>query len=70
LSLYQTMYHWRSIVVVPGYTQPDAPGGDQMPYDTAHPSCAGLPEAETLAAARRQGHRLATHTELLVRKQN
>lgn len=67
LSLYQTMYHWGSIVVAPGYTQPDVPGGGQTPYGTAHLAAEGLPKAETLAAARHQGHRLATYTERLVR---
>lgn len=70
LSLYQTMYHWGSIVVAPGYTQPDAAGGGQMPYGTCHQASSGMPDADTLAAARHQGHRLATYTELLVRKDN
>ena len=31
LSLYQTMFHWGSIVVAPGYTQPNVAGGGQAP---------------------------------------
>lgn len=67
LALYQTMYHRGSIVVAPGYTQPDAAGGGQMPYGTAHPSGTGLPDADTLAAARHQGRRLTVYTERLAR---
>lgn len=68
MSLYQTMYHWGAIVVAPGYTQPDTPGGGQSPYGTAHPSGAGRPDAEALAAAHHQGHRLATYAHRLVRE--
>lgn len=68
LALYQTMYHWGSIIVAPGYTQPDAPGGGRTPYGTAHCSGTGLPDAATLAAARHQGRRLAIYTQRLVQR--
>lgn len=65
LALYNTLHHWGAVVVAPGYTDPDQPAGGQAPYGTAHPSAAGLPGPEVLAAARHQGHRLATITKRL-----
>lgn len=65
LALYQTLYHWGAVVVAPGYTDPEAPGGGQSPYGAAHPSSDGLPGADVLAAARHQGRRLATYAALL-----
>ncbi len=59
LALYNTMYHWGSIIVPTGYTDDafEAAGGN--PYGTAHPSGEGLPGDAVLAAARAQGRRLA-----------
>ncbi len=59
LALYNTMYHWGSIIVPTGYTDEafDAAGGN--PYGTAHASGTGLPGDVALQAARAQGQRLA-----------
>jgi NAD(P)H dehydrogenase (quinone) len=59
LALYNTMYHWGTVIVPPGYTDDvvDAAGGN--PYGTAHTSGGGGPTARVLAAARYQGARLA-----------
>ena len=58
LALYNTMYHWGSIIVPTGYTDDafEAAGGN--PYGTAHPSGTGLPADAVLAAAHAQGRRL------------
>ena len=66
LALYNTMHHWGSLIVSPGYSDPliFAAGGN--PYGTSHPSGAGAPEEETLTAARYQGQRLATITARLL----
>ncbi len=66
LSLYQTMYHWGAIVVAPGYTDPSVSAAYGNPYGIAHPAGTGAPSAETLAAARYQGQRLATVTAHLL----
>jgi NAD(P)H dehydrogenase (quinone) len=71
LALYNTMYHWGSIIVPPGYTDPSVSAAFGNPYGTAHPSGSGAPSDETLAAARYQGQRLATVTaELLNGRRN
>ena len=69
LSLYQTMFHWGSIVVAPGYTQPNVAGGGQAPYGVAHTAGSGLPDEAVLAAAKHQGFRLGTYTARLVASQ-
>jgi NAD(P)H dehydrogenase (quinone) len=58
LALYNTMYHWGTVIVPPGYTHEaiDAAGGN--PYGTAHASHVGAVTPEVLAAARYQGTRL------------
>ncbi|MHA6628092.1 NAD(P)H:quinone oxidoreductase [Pseudonocardia sichuanensis] len=58
LALYNTMYHWGSIIVPTGYTDDafEAAGGN--PYGTAHPSGDGQPADAVLAAAHAQGCRL------------
>jgi NAD(P)H dehydrogenase (quinone) len=66
LALYNTMYHWGSIIVPPGYTDPAVRAARGNPYGTAHPGRTGVPDEPTLAAARYQGHRLATVTLSLV----
>lgn len=66
LALYNTMYHWGSIIVPPGYTDPSVSAAFGNPYGVAHPSSAGAPSEETLATARYQGERLATVTAQLI----
>lgn len=71
LALYNTMFHWGSIIVPPGYTDPTVSAAFGNPYGIAHPSGAGAPSEETLAAARYQGQRLATVTaQLLAGRRN
>ncbi|MFC7549125.1 NAD(P)H:quinone oxidoreductase [Plantactinospora sp. GCM10030261] len=66
LALYNTMYHWGSIIVPPGYLDPTVSAAFGNPYGTAHPSGPGAPAEATLAAARFQGGRLATVTAALL----
>jgi NAD(P)H dehydrogenase (quinone) len=65
LALYNTMYHWGAVVVPPGYTHEAFSAAGGNPYGTAHASGAGRPGDEALAAARRQGERLARVAERL-----
>jgi NAD(P)H dehydrogenase (quinone) len=66
LALYDTLHHWGSIIVAPGYTDPAVSAGGGNPYGTAHVSGAGAPGDAVLEAARHQGRRLArTARELL-----
>jgi NAD(P)H dehydrogenase (quinone) len=65
LALYNTMYHWGAIVVAPGYTHETFSEAGGNPYGTAHPSAAGGPGPQGLAAARHQGERLARVASLL-----
>jgi NAD(P)H dehydrogenase (quinone) len=53
------MYHWGSIIVPTGYTDPAISAAGGNPYGTAHPSGNGAPGEGALAAARHQGGRLA-----------
>jgi len=66
LALYNTLYHWGSIIVPPGYTDPSVSAAFGNPYGIGHPSGSGGPSEETLAAARYQGQRLATVTAALL----
>lgn len=66
LALYNTMYHWGSIIVPPGYTDASVSAAFGNPYGIAHPSGPGAPSEETLVAARYQGQRLATVTAQLL----
>jgi len=59
LALYNTIHHWGSIIVPPGYTHEAFSAAGGNPYGTAHPSGGGGPEATSLASARAQGARLA-----------
>jgi NAD(P)H dehydrogenase (quinone) len=59
LALYNTMYHWGSIIVPTGYTDDAFGGAGGNPYGTAHPSSEGRPGEAALAAAHAQGRRLA-----------
>jgi NAD(P)H dehydrogenase (quinone) len=58
LALYNTMYHWGSIIVPTGYTDDAFGAAGGNPYGTAHPSGQGLPDEAALAAAHAQGRRL------------
>lgn len=66
LALYNTMYHWGTVIVPPGYTHDvvDAAGGN--PYGTAHASGGGGATPEVLAAARYQGARLVDVAAALI----
>lgn len=58
LALYNTMYHWGSVIVPTGYTDEAFGAAGGNPYGTAHPSDAGRPDDAALSAARAQGRRL------------
>ncbi|MGW6457313.1 NAD(P)H:quinone oxidoreductase [Streptomyces sp. NPDC055078] len=63
LALYNTLYHWGSLIVPPGYTDQSVFAANGNPYGTAHASGAGeLPGDNVLSAARYQGQRLADIT--------
>ncbi|MGC4868177.1 NAD(P)H:quinone oxidoreductase [Micromonospora sp. DT53] len=69
LSLSNVFYHWGSLIVPPGFTDPIVSAAGGNPYGTSHvtsPSANG-PDAATLDAARYQGLRLATITLQLLR---
>ncbi len=63
LALNNVFYHWGAVIVAPGYTDPLLFSSGGNPYGTSYISgqdiASELP-AETLAAARYQGKRLAT----------
>ncbi len=67
LALNNVFYHWGSIIVPPGYTDPLLYAAGGNPYGTSHITGypAALPGEEVLAAARYQGRRLATVTTRL-----
>lgn len=67
LALNNVFYHWGSIIVAPGYTDPVLYAAGGNPYGTSHITGypATLPGEEIVAAARYQGHRLATVTTRL-----
>jgi NAD(P)H dehydrogenase (quinone) len=65
LALYNTLHHWGAILVAPGYTDESVTQAGGNPYGTAHASAGGPPTSDVLAAARYQGRRLATITELI-----
>jgi NAD(P)H dehydrogenase (quinone) len=58
LALYNTMHHWGSVIVPPGYTDPAVGAAGGNPYGTAHASGSGHPGEAVLEAARHQGRRL------------
>lgn len=59
LSLNNVFYHWGSIIVPPGYTDPLLFPAGGNPYGTSWPSGSGeTPDEATLKAARYQGRRL------------
>lgn len=64
LALNNVFYHWGSLIIGPGYTDPVVYGAGGNPYGTSHATGmdASAPGPEVLAAARYQGQRLATIT--------
>ena len=59
LAMYNTFYHWGSIIVPPGYGSAEMKESGN-PYGASHVSIKGSqPEERDLAAARFQGHRVA-----------
>lgn len=69
LSLNNVFYHWGSLILGPGYTDPVVYGAGGNPYGTSHATGmpATTPGEEVLAAARHQGRRLASVTARLTR---
>jgi len=67
LALSNTAYHWGSIVLPLGYTVAEAFNGGGNPYRTSYTSGTrvGKPDADTLAVAMAQGHRLARVAQLI-----
>jgi NAD(P)H dehydrogenase (quinone) len=64
LSLSNVFYHWGTLIVPPGYTDPVVSAAGGNPYGTSFvtgPAADG-PDASALAAARYQGQRLAQIT--------
>lgn len=66
LALYNTFYHWGSVIVPPGYTDAAVYAAGGNPYGISHAGSSGAPSDETLEAARYQGARLARITARLV----
>jgi NAD(P)H dehydrogenase (quinone) len=66
LALYNTMYHWGTVIVPPGYTDDvvDAAGGN--PYGTAHASGAGCADARGARRRALPGGRLVEVAAALV----
>lgn len=58
LALYNTMYHWGSVIVPPGYTAQEFGAAGGNPYGVSHPSMGGQPQELALAGARAQAQRL------------
>jgi NAD(P)H dehydrogenase (quinone) len=70
LALYNTMYHWGTIIVPPGYTDPAVYAAGGNPYGTAHHSHDNPVNDQVLAAARYQGNRLAAFAGRLADSQH
>ncbi|MEU8777669.1 NAD(P)H:quinone oxidoreductase [Streptomyces sp. NPDC048606] len=66
LALYNTLHHWGSLIVSPGFTDPAVSAANGNPYGTTHASFAGAPGENILEAARYQGARLARITARLL----
>lgn len=64
LALHNMFYHWGSIIVPPGYTDASVRPAGGNPYGTSF-TAGGPLSAETLAAARYQGQRVARFAALL-----
>lgn len=65
LSLANVFYHWGSVIVPPGYTDPAVSAAGGNPYGT---SAVIAPDEATLAAARHQGRRLAVIAGRMLRR--
>lgn len=65
LALHNTFYHWGTVIVPPGYTDPAVYPAGGNPYGTSHVGGAGEPTDAVLDAARYQGRRLAEVTARL-----
>ncbi len=68
LAIQNAFYHWGSIIVPPGYTDPVTFGAGGNPYGTSYASGGevGQVPGEILDAARYQGRRLAEFAAKLV----
>jgi NAD(P)H dehydrogenase (quinone) len=68
LSLNNIFYHWGSLIVPPGYTDPVLYAAGGNPYGTSYRSGIDDPSVgrEALTAAHYQGHRLAQYASRLV----
>ncbi|MCX5195280.1 NAD(P)H:quinone oxidoreductase [Streptomyces sp. NBC_00249] len=66
LALYNTLHHWGSLIVSPGFTDPVVYAANGNPYGTTHATSAGAPGENILEAARYQGARLAGVTARLL----
>ena len=56
LAMYNTVYHWGSVIVPPGYTHPTFTEAGGNPYGVS--ATGGADQAKTLEAARQMTHRL------------
>jgi NAD(P)H dehydrogenase (quinone) len=65
ISLYNVFMHWGSIIVAPGYTDPDTAFAVGNPYSTSSTGSEDGPSEVELAAARYQGRRIAEKAALL-----
>lgn len=65
LAMYNTLHHWGSVVVAPGYTDEAFTEAGGNPYGTSHPSAEGPTDDAALEAARAQGRRLTRFAALI-----
>jgi len=66
LALHNMFYHWGSIIVPVGYTDPSVKAAGGNPYGTSFNDGRGEPLPElVLAAARHQGARIARFAQIL-----
>jgi NAD(P)H dehydrogenase (quinone) len=73
LALNNVFYHWGSLIVPPGYTNPVLYSAGGNPYGASYPSGVDGDSAvsvEALTAAHYQGYRLAQYAGLLVAGSN
>jgi NAD(P)H dehydrogenase (quinone) len=68
LALNNALYHWGTVIVPPGYTDPVLFAAGGNPYGTSYPSAGEVRELPdvTRAAAAYQGRRLAEYAARLV----
>ena len=65
LALSNMFYHWGSVIVPVGYTDPSIKAAGGNPYGTSFVASANPLSAEVLAAARYQGARMAKFSKML-----